>query len=213
MLLRNCKVGVVDLSAKSLKAFSDRMKESCCQQNIIFNQVSCATQLSWIPDCSSDAVLLMGPLYHLINDEHRAQALVQCQRILKSGGLLFSVFLSPFPIIAGSGDLKEGAFVFKNKSLFRHIKTEMTTHTHFKGFDVPQYRCWPGEASNMLERKHFKTIRVRNLDGIVSLNKQSIFDEGYDEEDFLVNELRKTCESPELLGYSQQFLIVSQINV
>ena len=125
LLQRNCRVGLIDLSAKSLKAFSDRMEDSCNSDNIIFNRVSCATQLDWVDDCSADAILLMGPLYHLVSDEHRNLTLANCKRILKPGGLLFTVFLSPFPVVNSGLDA-------------------IITHTNFQGYDVPQFRCMPG---------------------------------------------------------------------
>ena len=40
------------------------------------------------PDNSADMVLLMGPLYHLMNKEERLKALSEARRILKDGGIL-----------------------------------------------------------------------------------------------------------------------------
>jgi SAM-dependent methyltransferase len=51
-----------------------------------------ARALPW-PDRSADAVLLMGPLYHLQRREDRLQALREARRVLRSGGLLFAVVI------------------------------------------------------------------------------------------------------------------------
>jgi ubiquinone/menaquinone biosynthesis C-methylase UbiE len=165
LLLQNCKVGVVDLSAKSLKAFSDRIKDSCCQQNIIFNKVSCATHLSWIADNSADAILLMGPLYHLIKEEHRNTALSHCHRILKPGGYLFTVFLSPFPEVYNISESIGKEVLLPNLELFRHVQNSTVTHTQFQGFEVPQFRCWPSTAKEIMLHNSFETIRIRNIEG------------------------------------------------
>ncbi|MEW6970342.1 class I SAM-dependent methyltransferase [Trueperella pyogenes] len=45
-------------------------------------------------DSTFDAVLLLGPLYHLPSLTQRAQALSECARILRPGGLLFAAGLS-----------------------------------------------------------------------------------------------------------------------
>ena len=45
---------------------------------------------------SVDAVLLFGPLYHLIERNERLAALREANRILKSGGLIFAVACSRF---------------------------------------------------------------------------------------------------------------------
>jgi ubiquinone/menaquinone biosynthesis C-methylase UbiE len=46
------------------------------------------------PDSSADAVLLLGPLYHLTKREDRLQALDEVKRVLKSGGLLFAAAIN-----------------------------------------------------------------------------------------------------------------------
>jgi ubiquinone/menaquinone biosynthesis C-methylase UbiE len=53
-------------------------------------------------DTSADAVLLMGPLYHLTDRADRIRALREAWRVLKAGGLLFAVGVSRFAsLLAG----------------------------------------------------------------------------------------------------------------
>jgi ubiquinone/menaquinone biosynthesis C-methylase UbiE len=47
-------------------------------------------------DQSADAVLLLGPLYHLIDAADRRQALQEAYRVLVPGGLLFAAAISRF---------------------------------------------------------------------------------------------------------------------
>jgi ubiquinone/menaquinone biosynthesis C-methylase UbiE len=47
-------------------------------------------------DSSTDAVLLLGPLYHLVEREDRLQALREAKRVLKPGGLLFAAAINRF---------------------------------------------------------------------------------------------------------------------
>jgi SAM-dependent methyltransferase len=47
-------------------------------------------------DAVVDAVLLLGPLYHLPEREDRLQALGEARRVLKPGGLLFAAAISRF---------------------------------------------------------------------------------------------------------------------
>jgi ubiquinone/menaquinone biosynthesis C-methylase UbiE len=49
-----------------------------------------------IPSGSADAVLLLGPLYHLVERADRVQALSETRRTLKSGGVLFAAAISRF---------------------------------------------------------------------------------------------------------------------
>lgn len=67
-----------------------------------------ALDLSRFPDDSFDTVFLMGPLYHLMNEENRVQALREAKRVLKPGGILFSSFILMFGgVIYGLRELEE----------------------------------------------------------------------------------------------------------
>lgn len=49
-----------------------------------------------LPDRSADAVLLLGPLYHLLEWESRLQALREAYRVLAPGGLVAAAGISAF---------------------------------------------------------------------------------------------------------------------
>lgn len=51
------------------------------------------------PDRSSDAVLLMGPLYSITEYEERILALKESSRLLKDNGILFSAALTPYSVL------------------------------------------------------------------------------------------------------------------
>ncbi len=67
-----------------------------------------ALDLSRFADNSFDTVFLMGPLYHLMNEESRRQAVLEAKRVLKPGGLLFCSFILMFGgVIYGLRDAPE----------------------------------------------------------------------------------------------------------
>jgi SAM-dependent methyltransferase len=47
-----------------------------------------------LPDASVDAVLLLGPLYHLLDRAERVGALRECARIVRPGGAVFAAAIS-----------------------------------------------------------------------------------------------------------------------
>ncbi|MFI5615481.1 class I SAM-dependent methyltransferase [Amycolatopsis sp. NPDC051903] len=49
-----------------------------------------------VEDASADAVLLLGPLYHLVEAADRARALAEAHRVLRPGGRLFAAAISRF---------------------------------------------------------------------------------------------------------------------
>ena len=49
-----------------------------------------------VPDSSADAILFMGPMYHIVEKEERRKALAECFRALKPGGLLFTAAITRY---------------------------------------------------------------------------------------------------------------------
>ena len=64
-------------------------------------EVGDARHLTW-PDASADAVLLLGPLYHLVQAAGRVRALAEARRVVRSGGIVFAVAICRFAPLLGS---------------------------------------------------------------------------------------------------------------
>jgi len=58
-----------------------------------------ARDLSDLADESFDAVLVMGPMYHLLAHAQRLEALREARRILRPGGYVIAAFISRFCIV------------------------------------------------------------------------------------------------------------------
>lgn len=86
--------GLVELSKQNLVnvGLADRVR--------LF--VADARDLSSVPGDQFDAVLLMGPLYHLVEEADRILALTAAIERMRTGGILVSAFISRFGIM---GDL------------------------------------------------------------------------------------------------------------
>lgn len=50
-------------------------------------------------DKSADAVLLMGPLYHITDYNERIAAINESRRLLKDGGMIFTAALTPYSVL------------------------------------------------------------------------------------------------------------------
>lgn len=55
------------------------------------------------PDAAFDAVLLLGPLYHLVDPADRARALAEARRVLRPGGLLAAAGISRYLSLLETG--------------------------------------------------------------------------------------------------------------
>jgi ubiquinone/menaquinone biosynthesis C-methylase UbiE len=87
---RDCSVHLVDISQHLLDATAERLRQAGLETRIEGVHLSSAIDLRSIADESCDAVLLLGPLYHLFPKAARHRAVEQAARVLKTGGVLFA---------------------------------------------------------------------------------------------------------------------------
>lgn len=87
---RGCSIHLVDIAERLLHHAHARLRVAGLQASILGSTAASATDLHALPDNSFDAVLLLGPLYHLCRLADRQQVVREAQRILKSGGVLFA---------------------------------------------------------------------------------------------------------------------------
>ncbi|NMA33296.1 MAG: class I SAM-dependent methyltransferase [Clostridiaceae bacterium] len=93
------RVTLVDLSEKLVEQAERNATEAgvVIQRFIKGNSLELETLL---PDKIFDAVLCMGPLYHLLEEDERKEAINQCLKRLKPGGVFVASFISAYaPII------------------------------------------------------------------------------------------------------------------
>ncbi|MHB0886120.1 MAG: class I SAM-dependent methyltransferase [Bacillota bacterium] len=91
---RGHQVTLLDLSANLLAVARERAAEARVTLDDYVH--GNALDLTAFGRDSFDAVLLMGPLYHLLTGADRRRAVRQAARVLRPGGLLFASFISRY---------------------------------------------------------------------------------------------------------------------
>lgn len=206
---KDCRVGLLDLSAASLDRFRERM-EPALAERVLFARAGCATDLAGVPNESFDAALLLGPLYHLREESERRAAVDEARRVLQPGGYLFAAFLSPYPLLVRL--LERDPDLLGDPGLIGQLAHGGAVEAPTVSRLVEQYRCWPAQARALMEQAGFRTLRMRSLEGVGALSeaeqrsalttpqrKQGWFDL-----------LRQTCDNPDLLGATIHFLYAGQ---
>lgn len=87
---RGSNLHLVDVASRLLEAAQERLTKAGLGEHILSITHASATDLSFIPDESCDAVLMLGPFYNLSLAAERRQAAAESRRILREGGLLFA---------------------------------------------------------------------------------------------------------------------------
>lgn len=92
------KVYLADLSEALINKAREKVQRTGCK-NLISCDVVNAVDLSIYKDNSFDVVLVMGPMYHLLEESERIACVKEVNRVLKTGGTVFAAFL---PYLSGS---------------------------------------------------------------------------------------------------------------
>jgi SAM-dependent methyltransferase len=87
---RGHQLCLVDVSAKPLDAAVERLRARGLEKQIIRVERASATDLGCFQDGAFGAVLMLGPLYHLLTLDERRRAVSEAERLLKPSGILFA---------------------------------------------------------------------------------------------------------------------------
>ena len=84
------------------------------------------------PDASADAILLMGPLYHIVDREERLLCLRECRRLLKPGGYLFTAAITCYATTLWAITHYDKNGLLDEKAVQAMLSTEVKTGHHIK---------------------------------------------------------------------------------
>lgn len=162
------------------------------------------------PDRSADAVLMLGPLYHLVERDDRLLALREAHRVLRPGGLLFAAAISRFAALL---DLLIRLDRLHEPAVFDEVARCVTTGrfgTEDSGLFTTSYAHRPGELRDEAESSGFVEVRIFNIEGPGFLVPN--FPERWADSDrrtALCDAARLIEEDPDLLGAASHLMLTA----
>lgn len=144
-----------------------------------------AINLDIYQDNQFDAVLLFGPLYHLLEESERRQCLTEINRVLKPGGMVFASFI---PYLSGSIAIIDRYFRHPEQvnlsNLSEVFKTGKFNNSSDKGFQEGYYPSI-NEIETLFSNNGFEKDIIRSIrsfgyekeDSLYSIRDKEIFDE------------------------------------
>lgn len=164
------------------------------------------------PDGYADAVLMLGPLYHVVEKHDRENALSEAFRVLKPGGIIFAAAISRFTsALDGSfrGYLRDDRFM-------KIVERDLKDGQHRNPTNIPEY--WttaffhhPDEIRGELRDTGFDPITVFAVTGFGELlpNFQDLWANKKFRER-LLRILERIETEPSMLGVSTHLLAVGR---
>lgn len=168
-----------------------------------------AMDLSAFPDASFDVVFLMGPLYHLMEEESRRKAILEAKRVLKPGGYLFSSFILMFGgVIWGLREMPETILFPEEQALFDvAAKGESLA---FKAFTYSNMAT-VSEAKELLASiPGLQTVTVFGQESILAAYKNTLKASTKKVRQAWYDYALRYCEKEDYLTHSEHLMIVSK---
>jgi SAM-dependent methyltransferase len=204
---RGYQVTAVDMSASLLEECRQRVAAHRLESQVQF-VIADARDLRKVTARRFDAVLLMGPLYHLIAETDRKQALKEAFDRLREGGILFSAFISRFGIM---GDLVRNLPNWIEDQTEVHSLLESGHRPHeyprggFRGYFVRV-----PEIAPLHESVGFQTLVVAGVEPGISADDESYNKlEGTQRQQWL-DLFHEISTEPTILGASRHLLYVGR---
>lgn len=168
------------------------------------------------PDSSADIVLLMGPLYHIVECNERILALKECYRLLKPNGLLFSTAITRYSYmlwaittyglsndLLGENEAKE--MIARDLLDGQHIK-----HPKYNGMGRSFFHL-PSELKSEIEDAGYTNVDVRGVVGpswlVPNLDEQW---KDKTRRENIMNIVRITEKEESIMGVSTHLMAIAQ---
>lgn len=162
-------VTLLDVSSLSLKLAQEKAKEvqvtlaDCIHGNAL-DLVQCEAD-------SFDAVLMLGPLYHLLAEADRIRAIREARRVLRRGGRLFAAFITRFAPFRKVGATNP-AWLAQNQSYAEQLY-ETGIHDRPTRF-AKAYYVHPDEVLPLMESCDLYTLALVGCEGVLAGHEDQV---------------------------------------
>lgn len=158
-----------------------------------------ATHLEDFVDESFDAVLCMGPLYHLDSEKEREQCIKEAIRVCKKGGVLFFAYIP-------------NDMIFITESMYTKdfLVLQEYDPVTFKLFDDTIILLDEQQIPSLIKTLKIEEITHFSADGLAELMAQRINAFTKEEFDIWLKFHLHTCEKKTFLGYGNHLVYVGR---
>lgn len=174
LALSGYSVTLLDLSAGNLALAREKAREQAVRLEGFVH--GSALDLTGFPASSFDAVLLMGPLYHLLQSEQRAEAVRQALRALRPGGLLFTAFITRYAPIRDMAKYEPEQLHARREWYEALLATGIyraPANTDGSAF-TDAYFALPSEVRPFMEGLGLHTLDLIACEGITSMLEEKV---------------------------------------
>jgi ubiquinone/menaquinone biosynthesis C-methylase UbiE len=156
---------------------------------------------------SFDAVLMLGPLYHLLLESERLRAVQEALRALKVDGRIFAAFVTRFAPFRDAAANYPDWFI--NNAAYAEQILKTGVHDRGQGF-VNAYFAHPTEICPFMESAGLHMLNLIGCEGVVSAVEEKINQLSHPEFEQWVDLNYRLGQEPSLHGAAEHLLYVGE---
>lgn len=212
---RGHRVVLADLAPNLLALARDRIAAAGVQAQIE-DVVPCdVCNLSRFEDESFDAVLCLGPFYHLTDPVDRERAAVELLRVLKPAGTIFVAFIPIYSFLRRTLDHEDERHHLAQPEFLARLMNEGVFLNDVPGRFTAGYGVRPGEVAPFMERHGLQTLELLADTGFATQQAQELHElaaSDPESHEMVMELIVDTAGDPSLLGSSIHLLYVGRKN-
>jgi S-adenosylmethionine-dependent methyltransferase len=202
---------IFDLSSKSLALARRNVEEAGLVGGVAGYEQGCATNLSRFADGSFDAMLVMGPLYHLVEEVDRLAAVRESLRVLRDGGIVVASIINQLGVARAAATELVGWLGTPDALNIVRGYVNQAPPGEDAAF-TEAYFAHPLELRNWYEAAGAETVTLAAQEGLAGGLRdacRSLVESPAAWQNF-VQIVLATCEDPTIVGGSEHTLYVGR---
>ncbi len=205
---RGCDVTLLDLSEENAAFAKQKAGEAALPLRTLSGDARDADQILGGETGTFDHVLLMGPLYHLLEESERVKAIQAALRMLKPDGCLFSAFISSYAGVIYA--MKYAPELILDKEAASDYD-QFVRDQPFTGDSFTQaYFIRHADILPFMKRFPLQTLHLLGSEGILSPCEPIISAQPPEVFEKWLELAIQVCEREDLLSYSEHFLHIGR---
>ncbi len=203
---RGYTVTLLDLAAGNLAFAHERASEA----GVVLDSTvhGDATALPPLPHAPYDAVLLLGPLYHLRTETARRMAVAEAWRVLRPGGVLAAAFICRFAPVRYAAQMQPAWSVDRADELEEIITNGLNQPG--TGYFIDAYFAHPTEVCPLMEAGGFETLNLIGCEGMVARIEEGVNTLSGAAWDAWVELCYRLGQDPSLYGAAEHLLYIGK---
>jgi S-adenosylmethionine-dependent methyltransferase len=204
---RGCDVTLLDLSTENVRFAQAKAAETSLPIKAVEGDARTADAVVEGP---FDHVLLMGPLYHLLEEKDRVQAVNAALRLLKPGGLLFATFINLYAGLIYAMKLEPSCIADQSEASLAYLQSVLDGRSHAGALFTQAFFIRPAEVLPFMARFPLEKLHLFGQEGIFTFCESNVMAQPRELIDAWLELSEKISGREELLSWAEHLMYVGR---